>query len=73
MFIFIPSTFLAFEGLRRDFATLLMLIFGLIAMISLTVTVLHVIQGEKESAKKALRWMIVTAVGFILFTVIKNL
>lgn len=73
MLIFIPSTFLAFEGLRRDFATLLMLIFGLIAMISLTVTVLHVIQGEKESAKKALRWMIVTAVGFILFTVIKNL
>lgn len=63
----------AFSGLQHDFGTLLMLIFGLLAMISLAVTVIHVIQGEKESAKKALRWVITTAVGFILLMVLRDI
>ncbi len=62
-----------FSGLQHSFGNLLLMIFGLVAMVSLAVTVIHVIQGEKESAKKALRWLVVTAVGFILLIVLRDL
>ena len=62
-----------FASLQHSFGTLLLLIFGLVAMVSLAVTVIHVMQGEKESAKKALRWLVVTAVGFSLILILRDL
>lgn len=73
MSILLPLASGPFAELQHSFGTFLLLVFGLIAMISLAVTVIHVIQGERESAKKALRWLIVTAVGFILISILRNL
>lgn len=61
---------LVFEGFREGFAHMLMLLFGLVLMVSLGVTVYHVIQGEKDSAKKMFKWIFMGAVGMILIYVI---
>lgn len=76
IFCVLSSVYLSsspFASLQYSFGTLLLLIFGLVAMVSLAVTVIHVMQGERESAKKALRWLIVTAVGFILIWILRKL
>jgi len=62
-----------FSGFREGFANVILGIFGLILMVSLAVTITHVIQGERESAKKMFKWIIVGAVGFVLIAVIKGI
>ena len=62
-----------FYNLQYSLGTLLLLIFGLIAMVSLTVTVIHVMQGEQDAAKKAARWLAATTVGFIIILVLRQL
>lgn len=61
-----------FSGFRAGFANVILGIFGLVLMVSLAVTIIHVIQGERESAKKMFKWVIVAAVGFVLIAVIKG-
>lgn len=63
----------AFASFRQSFAELLLALFGLVCMITLAVTIIYVVQGEKDSAKKVLRWLIVSAIGFLLISVIKAL
>lgn len=62
-----------FSDFRAGFATFIMAIFGIVCMVTLGVTIVYIIQGEKDSAKKMLRWVIVTAIGFAFIEVIKNL
>ncbi len=62
-----------FADFRHGFANVIKAILGLVAMVSLAVTVIHVIKGDRESANKMLRWLIVTVVGYILIEVIAHL
>lgn len=62
-----------FAGFRQGFASVIQAIFGLILMFSLAVTVVHIIQGERDAAKKMANWVIAAVVGYILITIIKNL
>lgn len=62
-----------FSSFRDGFGTVILGILGLILMFSLGATVIHVIQGERESAKKMLKWVITGAVGFVLIYVLKSL
>lgn len=62
-----------FYNLQYSFGTLLLLVLGLMAMVSLTVTVIHVIQGEQDAAKKAVRWLVATTVGFIIILILRQL
>lgn len=62
-----------FSEFREGFSNVILGIIGIILMVSLTVTIIHVIQGERESAKKMLKWIIVAAVGFLLVEIVKGL
>lgn len=62
-----------FADFRAGFANFILAIFGIICMVTLGVTIVYIIQGEKDSAKKMLRWVIVTAIGFAFIEIIKNL
>ena len=62
-----------FSSFRAGFASFLLALLGIVCMVTLAVTIVYVIQGEKDSAKKMLKWVVVTAIGFILIEVIKNL
>ena len=61
-----------FRSFRQGFATFLMYVLGVVLMVSLVVTVIHVINGENDSAKKMIRWLVVAAVGLLLLAVLKN-
>ena len=60
-----------FVGFRQGFATVIQGIFGLILMFSLAATIVHVIQGERESAKKMITWMVAAVAGFILIEIMR--
>lgn len=62
-----------FYGFRQGFATVIQGVFGLILMFSLAATIIHVIQGERESAKKMVTWFVGAVAGLILIEIIKNL
>ena len=62
-----------FADFRAGFATFLLALLGIVCLVTLAVTIVYVVQGEKDSARKMFKWVIVTAVGFILIEVIKNL
>lgn len=62
-----------FESIRHGLARLLMAVLGLVAMVSLTLVIIHILQGDKEGAKKAAVWCIVTAVGFSLIAILGSL
>lgn len=70
-------TFLAasdpFADMRSSLASLLQAILGLISMVALAVVVIHIVQGDRDGAKKAGVWCIVTAVGFTLISIIGSL
>lgn len=70
---FLPLDSDPFRGFRQGFADVMMAIMGLVLMVSLTVTVVHVIQGEQDSAKKMFKWMIVGVVGLLLIYILRSL
>ena len=55
-----------FAEFRASMANFLLVLLGLVAMVSLALTIVNVIQGEREGAKKAGTWAVVTAIGFVL-------
>ena len=59
-----------FNEIRQSLAKLLVAVLGLVAMISLVVTVINIIQGDREAAKKAGVWLVATLMGFMLITII---
>ena len=59
-----------FADIRRSLASLLSILLALVAMISLVAVVIHIIQGERDAAKKASVWLIVTALGFAFIEII---
>lgn len=62
-----------FHGFRLGFATVIQGVFGLIMMFSLAATIIHVIQGDREAAKKMITWFVGSVAGLILIEIIKNL
>jgi len=66
---FIRLLFLAadfFTDFRRGFGLFLEALFGLVLLVSLVVTVVNVINNDREGARRMIRWIILGAVGFIL-------
>ena len=62
-----------FAEFRSSMANFLLILMGLIAMVSLAITIVNVIQGEREGAKKAGTWALVTAIGFVLIEVLGSI
>lgn len=62
-----------FADIRRSLGLLLMAILGIVAMVSLVIVIINVIQGDREGAKKVSVWLIATAVGFVLINFLRNL
>ncbi|MBQ8482933.1 MAG: hypothetical protein IJ504_01350 [Bacteroidales bacterium] len=62
-----------FAYIRTSLASLLMAVLGLVAMISLALVIIHVVQGDREAAKKVSVWFMATAVGFILISILEKL
>ena len=62
-----------FSEFRAGFANFILAVFGIVCMVTLGATIIYIIQGEKDSAKKMLRWVILIAIGFVFIEIIKNL
>lgn len=61
------------KGFRQGMADVILLLLGIVAMVSLVVTVIHIAQGDQEAGKKMARWLVGCVVGAIIIVVIKNL
>ena len=62
-----------FGYIRKGLARFLMVLLGIFAVVSLVVIVIQLINGDREGAKKFIKWFVCLLFGFILFTVIANL
>jgi len=62
-----------FAGFRYGFVSVVMALLGIAVMVSLTVVVIHVINGDKEGAQKMIKWLVATVVGLILINIIGKL
>lgn len=62
-----------FKGFRMGLANVLMTILGIGGAVALIVTVLHIMNGDRESAKKFAKWVVAMVVGFTLLLVIRDL
>lgn len=62
-----------FKNFREGFANVLMTILGIGGAVSLIVTVLHIMNGDRESAKRFAKWLIAMVVGYTLLLVIREL
>lgn len=62
-----------FGDIRKSLSTLVLAVLGLVAMVSLAVVVINIIQGDREGAKKASVWFAATAVGFTLITLLGSI
>lgn len=54
------------DGLAR----FLRILIGIFGMVSLSVTIIHVLNGDREAAKKMFKWLIGCVVGFVLISVL---
>lgn len=45
---------------------------GIVGMVTLVVTALHIASGDRESAQKAAKWFVVFVIGFLLLSVFVN-
>lgn len=66
-------TVLAFEAMRHSLAGLMRIILGIVAVVLLGVSTVHVVNGDQEGGKKFIRWFVGVVFGFILISVIQNL
>lgn len=62
-----------FSEFRSGLADVLQGLFGIVLIVSVIVTVIHGIKGERDGVQKMLNWIIFAVVGFVLITVVKNL
>lgn len=62
-----------FVEFRVGFANFLLAVFGAVCCVALAMAIIFVIQGEKDSAKKLIKWIVGSAVGFILIELIRGL
>lgn len=58
-----------FADIRSSLASLLRLVLGLAALVSLVVVIISIQQEDKESIKKASVWLVSLILGFILLEV----
>ena len=63
----------SFADYRVMLASVLMVVLAIVCVISLTVLAVSVFRGERESAHKLVSWVIVSAAGFALLAVIRDL
>lgn len=52
--------------IKGNIAYLLVALLMAVSMTTLTVTVIHIVQGDRESVKKFLSWAIISAIGVAL-------
>lgn len=58
------------SDLKGNIAYLLTSLLIGVAMVTLTVTVVHIMQGDRESVKKFIRWVLVASIGVCLLEVV---
>lgn len=62
-----------FRYFRQGFADFMIAVLCIIAAVSLIVTVIHIANGDQDSAKKFAKWFVTTIVGLTLITLIGRL
>ena len=73
LIMFLQAEAEGFGEFTLGFARVIKYLLGILAMISLVVTVIHVMQGDREAAKKMVRWTVTFVAGFILVEIISHL
>lgn len=58
--------FLIFDGLKDGLRRFLLSLFVLMSIVLLVRAVYELSKGERESAMKAVRWLLVTVLGLIM-------
>ena len=58
----------AFTDIRKSLASLLLVVLGIVSMIALVVVAFHIFNGDREAAKKASVWLVMTILGFTLIS-----
>lgn len=62
-----------FADYRAGFVVFVKALLGVVCLVALAVTVYHVIQGERDSAQKMFKWVVVSVVGFVLVEVLQKI
>lgn len=63
----------SFADYRAMLASVLMVVLAIVCVISLTVLAVSVFKGDKDSVHKLVSWVVVSAAGFVLLAVIRDL
>jgi small-conductance mechanosensitive channel len=69
----ITSTTTQLRNLTSSITTLLRVVMGLGALVTLTIVIFKVFKGDREAAEKLAWWVAGLAIGFVLLTVVSNL
>ena len=61
------------NGMMQSFVTLLKIVLGIGALITLAMVIFNVLKGEREAAQKMAWWVVGLSVGFAMLSIIPNL
>lgn len=61
-----------FAGLQGTVAALLEVILSMVCMVTVSVVVVHIMNGEKDGFQKFLRWMLISGIGLALIEVFRQ-
>ena len=73
LYIVLASSQDPFGYIRKGLARFLMVLLGIFAVVSLVVVVVQLINGDRDGAKKFVKWFVALLFGFIFFGIISNL
>ena len=73
LYIILASSQDPFGYIRKGLARFLMVLLGIFAVVSLVVVVVQLINGDRDGAKKFVKWFVALLLGFIFFGIISNL
>lgn len=63
----------ALKGIVANVVSLLQVVLGLGALVTLAIVIFNVFKGEREAATKIAWWVAGLTIGFVLLTVVKNI